>query len=60
MVDDSMSETESNQPAPNPHRRPIHEIIHDREVMCEALRKAAEVAERRKALRQEPVKKPVR
>ncbi|HRQ72633.1 MAG TPA: hypothetical protein PLU35_06360 [Phycisphaerales bacterium] len=55
-----MSETESNQPAPNPHRRPIHEIIHDREVMCEALRKAAEVAERRKALRQEPVKKPVR
>ncbi len=60
LVDNRVSDTESNQPTPIQPRRPIGEIIGDRETMREASRRAAEIAERRKALRQEPVKNPVR
>lgn len=50
-----------NKPIANPardqSRRPIGEVIRDREIMREALRRAAEVAERRKALRPQPSSK---
>lgn len=57
--------TTPNKPSMNGPRRTkergdVASLLLDDKGMREALRRAAEVAERRKALRQEPVKQPVR
>lgn len=49
-----------NGPPRTKGRGDVASLLLDDKVMREALRRAAEVAERRKALRQEPVKNPVR